>query len=219
MSNFFEVPDTQICSNAKSASDIKASKRFFANPRVTSQPIFESHMLSIKEKILSDRDRVLLNLQDSSSLNFHKHRKIKSDLGHIGSSPNRSDSFGYWFHSSLLIDTSGQCIGVPSQKIWSRSTFNKNVNNNARRAESRKLPIEEKESHKWLEAIYSCKEFSSLSKVIQIADREADIFEFFDQCIENNQGFVVRSKPRRKVLPVESKNSPPIELKKYLESR
>lgn len=218
MQNFLDNLNGQICSNAKSSAEIKGSKRFFQNEKVEAEPILDSHLLSIKQRLKNHDDKIFLNIQDTTSLNFHQHQSRKSDLGHIGSSPNRNDSFGYWVHNSLLVDSKGNAQGLTFQKAWSRQNFNKDVPKNTRRSMSRRQAIEDKESYRWIEGIERCKDLAHEARIVQVTDREGDIFEFFSMCYSNNQGFVVRSKHNRKIVPVDDAQQSPIEIKSFLET-
>ncbi|MDO9535341.1 MAG: IS4 family transposase, partial [Bacillota bacterium] len=54
-------------------------------------------------------------------------------------------------------------------------------------------PIEEKESYKWIKSMD--KSQSGISKgirLVHVGDREADIYEFFDHAIANQQDFLIR---------------------------
>lgn len=51
------------------------------------------------------------------------------------------------------------------------------------------LPIEEKESFKWLEAMeHSLKDIPFDIMVVTVCDREADIYDFFNKAISERKG-------------------------------
>jgi len=64
-----------------------------------------------------------------------------------------------------------------------------------------KLPIEEKESFRWLESIESAQaKVNQKTKAIVIADRGADIYEIFAQKREPNFELLIRACHNRKSM-------------------
>jgi hypothetical protein len=71
-----------------------------------------------------------------------------------------------------------------------------------RTKERRKLadtPIEEKESHRWLQSLRNTKEIAGDTQIITVCDREADIYEFFKLSDEIKSPVLVRAKVNRAV--------------------
>ncbi len=77
------------------------------------------------------------------------------------------------------------------QEIWARDPEQR-----GKRKANR--PIEEKESYKWLKSMKKSKQgFPKGIKLVHMADREADFFEFFDKTIEMEQDYVIRAAQNR----------------------
>jgi hypothetical protein len=100
-------------------------------------------------------------------------------------------------HTALAVRHDGLPMGILHQKIWSRAPDLKKSRN------YRFVPIEEKEPFKW---IYALKESVKLlnsverkSKIISVADREADVFEFMDEHKKLGSSFVIRAKSNRPI--------------------
>lgn len=78
-------------------------------------------------------------------------------------------------HSVLAISSDGIPLGLVHQQVWSRDPEKKRE-----KEEHKKLPIEEKESYRWLQSLEATsKAMDAETHIITVADREADIFELF----------------------------------------
>jgi hypothetical protein len=109
----------------------------------------------------------VLAIQDTTELNYQAHATRTSGLGTVG---NGTDQ-GIYLHPMLTLNAeTGACLGLSGLKLWTR-----------RREEGRRywqLPIEEKESYRWLEVAKQAKQsLKEAAMVTIIADRESDIFE------------------------------------------
>jgi hypothetical protein len=100
---------------------------------------------------------------------------------------------GILMHSSLAVTTEGLPLGLAAIKFWTRSKF-KGTNALKRKVNPTRVPIEAKESVRWLENL---KQSTSLleepSRCIHIGDRESDIYELFCAAQESGTQFLVRT--------------------------
>ena len=132
----------------------------------------------------------ILAIEDTTSLSY-KH-SVASDLGKLGQSKDKSR--GWWVHSILLLDSiTTQTIGLIYQDGWLRS----NVSDET----------EEKESGKWADASFFMRKYldKTISKVISVCDREADIKAYMEDKMRHSERFVVRAKHNRKLNEIDSK--------------
>jgi hypothetical protein len=109
----------------------------------------------------------VLAIQDTTELNYQAHAKRTRGLGTVG---NGTDQ-GIYLHPMLTLNAETRaCLGLSGLKLWRRH-----------REEGRaywKLPIEEKESYRWLEVAEQAKQtLKQAAMVTVIADRESDIYE------------------------------------------
>ncbi|MBW2333525.1 MAG: IS4 family transposase, partial [Deltaproteobacteria bacterium] len=72
--------------------------------------------------------------------------------------------------------TKGLPLGLLDQKIFSRKLRKKNT---GKAKPHDYLPIEEKESNRWLEALENTKAVTGGTQIITVCDREADLYDFF----------------------------------------
>jgi hypothetical protein len=96
-------------------------------------------------------------------------------------------------HSSLVVTTEGLPLGISAIKFWTRQEF-KGTNALKRKINPTRVPIEEKESIRWLDNI---KQTTTLladpERCIHIGDRESDIYELFCTAHDAHTHFLVRT--------------------------
>jgi hypothetical protein len=96
-------------------------------------------------------------------------------------------------HSSLGVTPDGLPLGLCAIKFWTRASF-KGTTELKRHINPTRVPIEDKESLRWLE---NMRQSSALvadpARCIHIGDRESDIYELFVTAHELGTHFLVRS--------------------------
>jgi hypothetical protein len=132
--------------------------------------------------------KTVLAIQDSSSANYASLLQTK-DLGKL----NDSDALGLHFHTTIAVQTDGVVRGLLHQSHWSRPP------EDAPSADKRKrLPIQDKESYKWLEGIEAAEAaLDNLPagvrpRLIHIFDREGDIHEVLERISASPHGAIIR---------------------------
>ena len=121
------------------------------------------------------KGRQILSISDTSEINLQAHqgRLNPEGLGVVG---NNRD-VGFFIHPSLVVDAeSGFPLGLSHVQLWSRDPERPSK----QERQSAKLPIEQKESYKWLasaERSQRCFEQGEADLVTHIGDREADLYE------------------------------------------
>jgi len=95
-------------------------------------------------------------------------------------------------HSSLAVTDAGLPLGLCAIKFWTRKQF-KGTNELKKRINQTRIPIEEKESYRWLENLkHSTELLQDPGRCVHIGDRESDIYELFVLAKEYNTHFLVR---------------------------
>jgi hypothetical protein len=141
------------------------------------------------------QQRHVLCIQDTTEMNFYsqKHR-IKDDTG-LGRLDGAKPTLGFKMHSTLMIDAfSSDILGFSDIQLWHRPWDM--PDRRARNYQS--LPIEDKESYKWIEAANKSK--SILKDAIAltfIEDREGDIYEQLSSIGSEHVHYIIRSKANR----------------------
>lgn len=181
----------QITENENSA---KGFYRFLQNKRVSEDHIIENFVTNCKASITS---KYLICIQDTTEINLssHSNRINKDDF--IGTTNAKNDKgLGFFIHPSLVLDASNSTpYGYADIKIWNRpldfkSKKERNYNN---------LPIEEKESYKWIEVSKNTKKaLGNLADgILIIQDREGDIYEQFAVIPDEKTDLLVRARTDR----------------------
>jgi hypothetical protein len=138
--------------------------------------------------------RNLICIQDTSEYNYQHHNRIiqEGELGTI--SDDRS--LGMRVHPMLVVDQAdGYPYGFSSFEIINRS----NKEEAGQKPHYKKLPIEEKESYRWLSAIEQTKkQLSKAESIIIVADREADIYQLWSRVPDEKTHLVIRTALKRK---------------------
>jgi Transposase DNA-binding/Transposase DDE domain len=180
-------------------ANTKAAYRFFSNERVTENQILKGHLQSTKERFLATNGYVLV-LQDTTEFSYERDAPELIGATHI--IPNGKDVLGknrritkcgILMHASLAVTTEGLPLGLAAIKFWTRKKF-KGTNELKKHINPTRMPIEEKESYRWLENMKrSTTLLKDAKRCVHIGDRENDIYEFF--CLSQKLGthFVVRT--------------------------
>jgi hypothetical protein len=96
-------------------------------------------------------------------------------------------------HSSLVVTADGLPLGLAAVKFWTRKQF-KGSSELKRHIDPTRVPIEEKESWRWLENMRQSTELlDDPVRCIHIGDRESDIYELFCTAYDLCTHFLVRT--------------------------
>ena len=136
-------------------------------------------------------DRHVLVINDTTEFNYQDHINFLNpadrDLGPTGNSID----IGFFLHAGLVVDAELDfSLGFSYLKLWNRSFEQQNK----KKKREYRLPIEEKESYRWIECgLESKKNLPSASLITLVGDRESDIFEEFATVPDEKTHLLVRS--------------------------
>jgi hypothetical protein len=100
---------------------------------------------------------------------------------------------GILMHSSLAVTTEGLPLGLTAIKFWSRKKF-KGANALKKKINPTRVPIEEKESIRWLENLrQSTNLLGDAARCVHIGDRESDIYELYCAAQDAGTRFLLRT--------------------------
>jgi hypothetical protein len=171
-----------------------AASRFFNNDSVTSGAIIEE---SGERCRVAAKGKHVLAIPDTSEVNYQAHKgklsRRDKELGPVG---NDKD-IGFFIHPMLVLERdSGFPLGIASTYVWNR-IWNKKTKEER---DYKSLPIEEKESFRWIENAEKTKEvLEEAASVTIVADRESDIYEEFVVVPDDKTDLVIRSSHNRKL--------------------
>jgi hypothetical protein len=190
--DFYNRPQANIPEACGAKARAIGAYRFFKNRKVTMDVILTPHAESTIERLKAYK--VVLAPQDTTTLNYCTH-PATIGLGPINNIDNKS--MGLILHDTMAFSEQGTPLGILDAQCWARDPKDKG------KAKRRKeLPIEQKESMKWLRSYRRVAEIQRLcpeTMLVTIGDREADIYELFLEPSKNPSGpkLLVRAEKSR----------------------
>ncbi|MFO9618720.1 IS4 family transposase [Legionella pneumophila serogroup 1] len=200
--SFANSPERSINQACEDWHQSKAAYRFFQNEAVSEQKILDSHIIKTIER--ASEHSTILAIQDTCYISYKNHKKTQG-LGVIAarvrSKTTNFQTHGLVMHTTFAVTTEGLPIGLLDQKISSRPLLDEEVKELKKRSHNIALPIEEKESIRWVESLKNSNNYPELKnvKVVTICDREADIYDLFEVASMNQSPFVIRARQDRTV--------------------
>jgi len=180
-------------------TNTKAAYRFFSNPRVEESEILNGHFAATRGRY-DESEGPILVLQDTTEFTYQ--RRDPHGVGFTKSVNSGRDKSGrlrhhavcgILMHSSLAVTQEGLPLGLAAVKFWNRKKF-KGTAQLKRKINPTRVPIEKKESVRWLENLrQSVDLLGSPERCIHIGDRESDIYELYCLTKELGTHFVVRT--------------------------
>jgi len=184
---------------AQMKANTKAAYRFFSNDRVSEGEILAGHFQSTCSRLPED-DTPILILHDTTEFTYH--RNDTEPIGVLHQSVGGKDKegrtrlhtiCGISMHSSLVVTPEGLPLGLAAIKFWTRDKF-KGCNALKKKINPTRVPIEEKESIRWLDNLrQSTALLGQPQRCVHIGDRESDIYELFCAAQEAGTHFLVRT--------------------------
>lgn len=163
--------DTQASVNGACGTwaETQAAYRFFSNKLVTPEKILRPHrdatVLRIRES------SVVLIVQDTTELDFTDHPPRDAKC------LNLAARRGFYDHTHLAVTPQGLALGVVGEE-----QFDREAESLGQAKQRLTLPIEEKESLRWLNGYRLAGEIAAEcpdTQIVSVADREADIYDIF----------------------------------------
>ena len=180
-------------------TNTKAAYRFFSNQRVDQGDILNGHFAATRGRF-DETDGPILVLQDTTEFTFQ--RRDPHALGFTKSVNSGRDKdgrlrhhavCGILMHSSLAVTQEGLPLGLAAIKFWNREKF-KGTAQLKRKINPTRVPIEGKESVRWLENLrQSVDLLGRPDRCVHVGDRESDIYELYCLTKELGTHFVVRT--------------------------
>lgn len=184
-------------------ANTKAAYRFLDNDRVSEAEILAGHFQATQERAAASAAAAtepILVLHDTTEFSFKRDdfapvgitRKVVSGVYPDGRIRHYT-ACGILMHSSLAVTTEGLPLGLTAVKFWSREKF-KGTNALKKKINPTRIPIEEKESIRWLENLRQSTELlGEPGRCVHIGDRESDIYELFCTAKAAGTHFLLRT--------------------------
>lgn len=180
-------------------ANTKAAYRFLSNERFSEDALLAGHFQATAKRFASTPGLVLV-VQDTTEFSFHWAKR--DTIGAIGQVPIGVDrngkpriytQCGLLMHGSLVVTREGLPLGLAAVQFWSRKAF-KGANELKRHVNPTRVPIEDKESIRWLSSLaQSTGLLGDPGRCVFVGDRENDIYEFFCAAKAAGTHFLVRT--------------------------
>jgi Transposase DDE domain len=147
---------------------------------VTLEEIIQSGCAETAHRV---EGRHILAIQDTTELNYESHANRVTGLGTVGNGTDK----GFFAHPLLVVDAKEEaCLGLAHVELWMRQE--------GPRAHYKTLPIEKKESHRWITTAQTGKKvLQKAAQVTVVADRESDIYELWSRLPDERTHLLIRA--------------------------
>jgi hypothetical protein len=198
---FSDSPESPINQACADWAETKAAYRFFRNENVEADAILAAHRRKTAKR--AKAYRTVLAIQDTSYFVYTSHLTTEG-LGKMsmkkGSHVEEIYSKGLMMHACLAITTEGLPLGLLDQNIFARKLRpGHERRRNGGRYIQDALPVEEKETNRWLQALKTTGEALPDTRIVTVCDREADLYDFFKLSQQLDAAVLVRASANRTV--------------------
>ena len=185
--------DKSIVNACLQPEKVEAAYRFIRNEKINPLDIAESGFLKTTQLI--DSSPLVLAIQDTTGLTYR--HSVCDELGSVNCASDSAKSNKartMYVHSTLIVDAQKEhVIGLADQIYWHREEKVSGTD-----SQKQKRSYKEKESHRWVTALENVeKRKGNLNNVINVCDREADVYEYMSIQKELGNRFVIRAKEKR----------------------
>jgi IS4 transposase len=160
--------------------------RLMKNKKVTPEGLIEPHLQQSIARTCA-YDRVLL-VQDTTEVDLSKPERQIEGAGPLSAQSRR----GFYLHPLMAYTTQGVPLGLVECLHWSRVSIDTTSSASEKRKRQKTVPIEEKESYRWVEMTRSGKQIARAqpsTEYVGISDSESDIYEVFSEVQEGPQNY------------------------------
>jgi hypothetical protein len=182
MVTLFANPDKSIFISSKNRSEAKAVYRMLNNDKFNIDEVKQAHREATIQRITSSKINVVLAVQDTTGINYSNHKKTDG-LGYF-----TDKTLGINLHTCLAVTPDGLVLGVLDQYAYTRTSQEQAIDSTTNK---KRREISEKESYRWLETMERSNE-GITTKVINICDREGDMYELYERACNTGKLFLIR---------------------------
>jgi hypothetical protein len=172
-------PGRSLPEQCEDPAALKAAYRLLGSQSLLADEILKSAAQSSVSRLRRQaQGEILLAVQDTTTLNFSTHAAMEG-RGPIGNSGNSSKVTGFHAHTTLLLGEKDVVHGLLECEVYARDQA---AQQQRKKGERNRQPAAEKESQRWVRSLHHsaqlCAQLPHLGGVINIADREADMYEW-----------------------------------------
>jgi len=166
-------PTASIPAACRGFAEMAAAYRLFENERLCFDDVLQPHIDATRRRVAEQP--VVILAQDTTELDFTRPQQQVAGAGPVGGSKRR----GAFLHPLHAFTPDGVPLGTVAARVWARSD-EPPLPAAERQARRKRLPIEEKESQRWIDMLRRGQELAAAvpgTRFICVADSEADIYE------------------------------------------
>jgi hypothetical protein len=174
-------PTASIPAACGGHAELTAAYRFFDNDKVSFDRVLQPHIECTRTRIAAQPVAVLV--PDTTELNLTRPEQQVRGAGPLDGNSRR----GVLLHLMHAFTPDGTPLGTVQAIPWTRDD-DKPVNATLTRGQRAAMPIEQKESFRWLLAMRQAREEALRcpgTRIISVADSESDIYEVIAEGMES----------------------------------
>ena len=154
----------------------EAAYRFFANDKVDDHEILRAHRHATQQRMAAFP--VVLLVQDTTEFDFTRPNEVVVGAGPL----TYKSQIGFHTHAQVAFTPERLCLGTIDANTWGRDPDEFGT----RRQQHAKVPIQDKESYRWVLGYERACEVGAQvpnTQVISVGDAENDIYECFSAAL------------------------------------
>jgi transposase-like protein len=172
-------PGQSLPQQCKGTASLKGAYRLLQGGCVQADAIVKSAARAMVQGLSSQAGaEVVLAVQDTTTLNFSGHEAMEG-RGPIGNG-NSGKTQGFFLHSTVSLGPQGRLYGLLDAEVYARDEAALKAR---KKGERNRQSSAQKESHRWVRSVQSsarlCVLLPQAEAVVNVADREADMYELF----------------------------------------
>jgi hypothetical protein len=206
-------PTASIPAACGGRAEMVAAYRFCENENTSFDSVLQSHVDATRERMAAQP--VALLVQDTSEIDVTRPEQPVAGAGPLDGDSRR----GALLHLMHAFTPDGTPLGTVFGTAWMREE--ELICASLSRAERAAIPIEEKESHRWIVTLQKAREEAQrcpTTQLICVADSEADIYEVLVEGTREPRGgdWIVRACQDRALFCKNGENSGEKHVREYV---
>ena len=203
LSQLAAQPRASIPAACGGRAEMVAAYRFCENESTSFDGVMQPHFDATRRRMAAQQ--VVILPQDTTEIDVTRPGEEVAGAGPLDSGSRR----GALLHALYAFTPDGTPLGAVAAQAWTREEGPSCATMS--RAERAAIPIEDKESYRWLSTLQQAQEearHSPNTKFICVADSEADIYEVFAAGAREGAGgdWIVRGCPQSRKSRQEAEN-------------
>lgn len=206
LSQLASRPTASIPAACGGRAEMTAAYRLFANEKAGFDNLLRPHIEATRERIAGEPAVVLV--QDTTEVDLTRPERQVAGAGPLDSGSRR----GALLHELHAFTPDGTPLGTVMATAWAREEESVGASK-LTRAERAAMPIEAKESYRWVTTLQTARRYAAELPAIHmicVADSEADIYEYLVAATSAPQAgdWIIRACQDRAIEAAEREEAP-----------